>query len=188
MRIALDVDGVLADLLGAWLRVYQEETGRYIERSEVDSWEFWAKYGITRSEFMKYMIVAWSRWWEITPLEEDMAEDVDNLSRYGDVDIVTQRPAKTVSYVKKWLDKHGVKYRRFTWVPPRKSKSEYSYDVYIDDSPRLAEELQQQGRLMLLYNQPWNSEVRCSSVIKRVNSLDECADQLEKLVNGGSLV
>ncbi|HIQ29636.1 MAG TPA: hypothetical protein EYH45_03630, partial [Candidatus Caldiarchaeum subterraneum] len=47
MRIALDVDGVLADLITTLLTVYEEETGIKIRPEEVDSWDFWRRYNIS---------------------------------------------------------------------------------------------------------------------------------------------
>lgn len=179
MRIALDVDGVLANMIEPLLRLYEDETGVRITVEEVDDWDFWKKRGISKQKFIELMIRTWSRWWEIEPLEDDVSEDVDKLNRLGHVDIVTQRPAKTIGYVKEWLARNKIRYRKFTWVPPRTTKAKLSYDIYIDDSPKLAEELNKLGRPMLLYNQPWNRSFGETSIIRRVYSLDDCIRILE---------
>ena len=180
MRIALDVDGVLADLVGTLLQVYEEKTGIRVERDEVDSWEFWRRYGLSRQGFIQLLIKTWSRWREIKPTEDDLAEDVKLLNRLGHVDIVTQRPSKTIPYVKEWLRYHNVSYRNFTWVPPKSTKASLGYHVYIDDSPKLAEELVRLGKPMLLYDQPWNREVNEAKTLRRVYSLDDCVRLLEE--------
>jgi len=181
MRLALDVDGVLADLVGIWLKVYREETGRTIDRGEVKEWEFWSKYGVTRQQFAYIMTKCWSRWPEIEMIEPDAAEDVLALHQYGQVDIVTQRPAKTIGDVQRWLKHHGIRYRRLTWVPLNGNKASFGYDLYIDDSPRVVLEVAKRGKLALLYNQPWNSEVTETKSITRINSLDACVEYLERL-------
>ena len=179
MRIALDVDGVLANLIEPLLRLYENETGVRISVEEVDEWDFWRKHGLSKQGFIELLIRTWARWWEIEPIEDDVAEDVEKLNQLGQVDIVTQRPAKTVSYVKEWLSKHGIRYRKFTWVPPRTTKAKFGYDIYIDDSPKLAEELNKLGKPMLLYNQPWNRSFGETKVVRRVYSLDDCIEILE---------
>lgn len=178
MRIALDVDGVLADLAGMILRIYGEDTGVWLERDFVTEWEFWTKLGMSRREFVDLIVRAWSRWEEIKPLEDDLAEDTAILGKLGRVEILTQRPAVTIEPVKKWLRKHGISYHGFTWVPLKSSKSLYTYDVYIDDSPRLAEHLRRLRRRLLLYEQPWNTSVPASDNVVRVRSLDECIEYI----------
>jgi len=173
LRIAVDVDGVLADLAGMFLKVYREDTGVELGRSFIDEWEFWHKLSMTRQQFLQMLVKVWSRWEEIELLEEDAAEDVEQLATLGAVDILTQRPAETVENVKRWLKHHGIRYRAFTWVPLKSSKTLFHYDAYIDDSPRLAEQLVGRGRLLLLYDQPWNRNTPKAGNIVRVASLDE---------------
>lgn len=180
MKIALDVDGVLADLAGNIIKIYEEQTGVKISRDMITEWEFWIKLNMTRQQFMNLIVLAWERWNEMTPLEDDLSEDTEKLSLFGEVDILTQRPAETIEYVKAWLKHVGVRYRRFVWVPLRASKASFVYDVYIDDSPHLAEKLASTRRLMFLYDQPWNRKVPNSSNIVRVNCLDEVYEWLSK--------
>lgn len=185
MKIALDVDGVLADLAGNIIKIYEEQTGLKLTRDMITEWEFWLKLNMTRQQFMQLIILAWERWYEMAPLEDDLSEDTEKLSLFGQVDILTQRPAETIDYVKAWLKHVGVRYRRFVWVPLRASKASFAYDVYIDDSPRLAEKLAGTRRLLFLYDQPWNRIVPNSPNIIRVNSLDDVYQSLLKI--GGSV-
>jgi len=179
MRIALDVDGVLADLAGMILKIYGEETGIHLSRDFVTEWEFWTKLGLSRREFVDLIVKAWSRWDEIKPIEDDLEEDTRKLTRLGRVEILTQRPASTIGPVKQWLRERGISYHGFTWVPLKSSKTNFQYDFYIDDSPRLAEQLRKLGRRIFLYDQPWNRMVASSEYVIRVGSIDECLEYLE---------
>ncbi|MEM2114762.1 MAG: hypothetical protein QXS12_04845 [Candidatus Caldarchaeum sp.] len=179
MRIAVDVDGVLADLAGMIIKIYKEETGVEIPRESITEWEFWHRLSMTRQQFMGLIVKSWSRWREITPTEDDIAEDVMNLARHGVVDVLTQRPAETINPVKLWLKNHDVVYRSFTWVPLRSSKLNFVYDVYIDDSPRLADQFPLKNRILMVYDQPWNRNVQPRNNIVRVSSLDEAAKIIE---------
>lgn len=178
MKIALDVDGVLADLAGMVIKIYEEMTGIRIGREIITEWEFWIKLNLTRQDFMKLITRAWERWEEMKPIEDDLDEDSQKLMQLGHLDILTQRPAETIEYVKKWLKHHGVSYRNFVWVPLKASKASYYYDVYIDDSPRLAERIANTRRLVLLYDQSWNRKVVNAANIVRISSLDEGVDKL----------
>jgi len=181
VRIGLDVDGVLADLVGMIIKIYYEETGLKINRSFITEWEFWRKLSMTRQQFVDMIVKAWRRWPEMEATEDDLAEDVEALWRYGVVDILTQRPAETVNYVKNWLKHHRIRYNVFRWVPMKTSKANFTYDVYVDDSPRLAEKIRVTNRILLLYSQPWNTDVKDGGNIIRVKSLDEAVDRLESI-------
>ncbi|MEM0349498.1 MAG: hypothetical protein QXD24_04885 [Candidatus Caldarchaeum sp.] len=178
MKIALDVDGVLADLAGMIIKLYEEDTGRRLSRDMITEWEFWVKLSMTRQEFIELITRSWRRWTELMPIEDDVAEDVEKLNMVGEVDILTQRPAETIEYVKQWLKHHGINYRRFIWVPLKASKASFVYDVYIDDSPHLAEKLANTQRMVLLYDQNWNKKVKPAPNIKRIASLDEACQIL----------
>jgi len=101
LKIAVDVDGVLADLAGMllMLKVYREATGVDLGREFID--EFWRKVPMTEREFFKMVARAWSRWDVIGLLEDDAAEDVEQLAALGCVDIIIPRQAKTVENVKR---------------------------------------------------------------------------------------
>jgi len=101
LKIAVDVDGVLADLAGMLLKVYREATGVDLGREFIDEWEFWRKVPMTEREFFKMVARAWSRWDVIGLLEDDAAEDVEQLAALGCVDIIIPRQAKTVENVKR---------------------------------------------------------------------------------------
>jgi hypothetical protein len=73
LRIAVDVDGVLADLAGMFLKIYREDTGVELGREFIDEWEFWHKLSMTRQQFLRMLVRVWSRWEEIGLLEEDAA-------------------------------------------------------------------------------------------------------------------
>ena len=50
MRIALDVDGVLADVIQTWL-IYNNRIRKSITKNEITEWNFWEKFQIDRLDF-----------------------------------------------------------------------------------------------------------------------------------------
>lgn len=176
-RIALDVDGVLADLMPAWLE--RTNPGRLvpITVADMDRWDFWAKFGIRNSQFYEELDACWEDWESIMPTEPDLAGSVALLGNAGEVDIVTARSCRTIPFVKLWLDRQHIGYERYVSVPAGTMKAGLDdYDVFIDDSPTNAEEFLRRGRKVILYTQPWNVDVRQQSPnMTRVSTLAEAA-------------
>ncbi|MCL7387994.1 MAG: hypothetical protein LZ170_05375 [Thaumarchaeota archaeon] len=171
LKIALDLDGVLADSISVWLAIWNALKGSSLKLEDVKSWDFWKELGITSGEFHRIFYKTWKNWQLIPPTEPDLVSKVSMLEELGKVDIVTSRPKNTREYVLKWLERHGLGKKNILFV--KSNKSELDYDVYIDDSPVNAEEIASVGKYVALYDRPWNKCVKNTDRIKRVMNLEE---------------
>jgi len=90
MKIALDVDGVLADVIQSWLN-YSNSIRNKILKSDITDWDFWRKFQINRYDFYNELNSCWTNWDSIPPTEENLSSITKNLSKIGQVDIVTAR-------------------------------------------------------------------------------------------------
>ncbi len=181
MRIALDLDGVLANTMSMWVRLWRERTGREIRLEDFDEWSSWKYLGITEREFMEIMNEAWRRWRYLPPTEENISEKVSKLRTLGRVDIVTARPRETEEYAIRWLEHQGIEYDEYVWIRDGRSKLSLDYHVFIDDSPLMAEDAAHARKLVLLYDQPWNRSFRENYYVRRVRGLEEAYTILRRL-------
>jgi len=178
VRIALDLDGVLADTMQLWLKIWNRRTGQNLAYEELVEWDFWQRLEISEGEFMKLMNEAWRLWKMLPPTEPDIGEKVAKLKSLGRIDIVTARPRETEQYVLKWLEMHRIPYSEYVWIRSGKMKPKLDYDVFIDDSPLIADGCMLYRKRLLLYDQPWNREVPESHYVRRIKSLDEAYEIL----------
>jgi len=181
IRIALDLDGVLADTMRLWIKLWRQRTGQELSFEELVDWDFWRELGITEAEFMRIMNDAWRMWRRMPPTEEELSEKVSKLKTLGKVDIVTARPRETEEYVLRWLERHRIPFDDYIWIESSRAKLRLGYDVYIDDSPLVAEEGPVARRLILLYDRPWNRRVAENFYVRRVKGLS----QAYQLLKGG---
>ncbi len=184
LHIALDVDGVLADVMTAWLAL--TNPGRLVPlyTHDMSSWDFWSKHGIKKRDFYQQLNSCWDSWESIPPTESDLANTTQILSNLGDtVDIVTARSPSTNNNVKLWLKQQGVLYNKYVSVASGHMKSDLNYDVFIDDSPINAQAFLGKDKKIILYNQPWNTNVADSNVQKiiRIFSLKDAPSAMRKL-------
>jgi len=102
LKIALDVDGVLADVIESWL-IYSNKIRPSISKDDITNWDFWKKFKINRYDFYEELTLCWKNWNYIPPTEDGLSITTQNLSNFGQVDIVTAREPSTDSFVKNWL-------------------------------------------------------------------------------------
>ena len=181
-RIALDVDGVLADVMQAWLRMTNPGRLGPLSKSDMTGWDFWSRYGVKKRDFYAQLDACWNEWDSLPPTEPDLARATEGLSRIGAVDIVTARSPATNRHVRMWLKLHDVSYRRYVHVAAGHMKADLDYDVFIDDSPVNAEAFLRNGKRVILYTQPWNTTVAESPPrLVRVSSLRQAAEAAARM-------
>ena len=177
MKIALDVDGVLADVIQSWLN-YSNTIRDKILKHEITDWDFWKKHQINRYDFYAELSSCWKNWKEIPATENNLSLVTKNLSELGNVDIVTARERSTDSFVKNWLEYYDVSYDNYVSVIDGPMKADLDYDVFIDDSPLNALKIIQQNKKIILYSQPWNQNIT-DKHIYRVSNLFEAVDKIK---------
>jgi hypothetical protein len=177
MKIALDVDGVLADVIVSWLN-YSNSIRPEIAKHQITSWEFWNEFEIDRYDFYTELSSCWKNWMAIPTTEKNLSSITKSLTDIGQVDIVTARERSTDSFVKSWLDYHNIEYDNYVSVIDGPMKSDLDYDVFIDDSPLNAEQFLKNNKKVILYSQPWNQHFS-ENKIHRVSNLLEAIEKIK---------
>jgi len=179
MKIALDVDGVLADVIQSWLN-YNNSIRQEISRQEISDWDFWKKFKINRYDFYTELSSCWENWMSVPPTETNLSLTTKNLSKIGQVDIVTARERSTDSFVKNWLNHYDISYDNYVSVIDGPMKANLDYDVFIDDSPLNALKIIEQKKKIILYSQPWNQHI-LEDQIHRVSNLSEAIEEINSV-------
>jgi len=177
LNIALDVDGVLADVIESWL-IYSKKIRPSISKEDITNWDFWKKFKINRYDFYAELTSCWSNWNSIPPTENNLSLITQNLSNFGQVDIVTARELSTDSFVKNWLKLHNITYENYVSVIDGPMKADLDYDVFIDDSPINAIKFSKHKKKVFLYSQPWNQHISGQN-IQRISNLSEAITKLQ---------
>jgi len=180
LRIGLDVDGVLADVIQSWLS-YNNKIRETIYKSEIYEWDFWKKFKIDKFDFYKELSTCWASWQNIPTTENDISTATAELSKLGTVDIVTAREESTHNHVKNWLESKKIVYKNYVGVMEGLEKTKLDYDIFIDDSPINAKSMLDGGKSVILYTQPWNlgfGDLRA----KRIYKLKDAVSAIKTLI------
>ena len=182
LKIAVDLDGVLAETMVAWCKKANEEMGTRLTIEDLDTWASWKKAGVSKDEFYRMLDETWDTWEDIPPTEPEIAKKVARIRRFGDVDIVTGRSKRTVEAARNWLANQKIGFRRFVRVLGWRDKVFLNYDVYVDDAPELMPLISRGGVAWgILYDRPWNRDVASMARIVRAKSWNEIPPILKKI-------
>ena len=170
LKIAVDLDGVLAEAMIGWCELYNQRHGQSLSFEDIRAWNVWKIVKIQRDEFFRILDDAWLQWERIPATEEDVGEQVKLLCEFGTVDVVTGRSARTVASAKEWLNAHSVPCDRFVRTESTLAKIRLDYDVFVDDSPTLMQLIASKSMALgILYTRPWNRDARIPTVVRRVS-------------------
>ena len=183
IRIALDLDGVLADTMQTFCTLLNaRRPGLRLTPEVFNRWNAWEIANITKQDFLRMLDEAWFNWKDIPPMEKDLAAKVSNLARFGRVDIVTGRSEVTVPFAKEWLRSNSIPYERFVRTSSTKAKAELHYDVFIDDSDQLMMLLASKLFVFgFLYEQPWNRRAKNMPRIFKISKWDQIPPLIENI-------
>jgi uncharacterized HAD superfamily protein len=173
LHIALDVDGVLANFVDAFLPHVSEALGRPVSVEHI------TEYSIEKSLGMSPEL--WVGLWE--RLEDhmyDVAEPYAGISTglaalgtLGRLSIQTGRPDKAEAATRSWLAKHVP---QITEVSFRSTRPKFTFedavDYFIDDSLEVV--LAAGSGTPILLDRPWNRR-QAPAAVQRVKTLLEAA-------------
>ncbi len=162
MRLGIDLDGVVADFTGGWIRLYNEEYGTELRPEQIERWHGvldithfesksgfwrWARRGQGPSIF---------RYFDPYP---DALERLAELDRQHEVVIITTKPSWAVHDTYAWLAEHRVPTRE---VHITAQKWRVPCDIYLDDSPHHLHDLvrTRPAATVCRYVRAWNNPAR----------------------------
>jgi len=183
MRIALDVDGVLADVILPWIEKSNLRRSR-LTKEQITSWDFWRDRNIDRYDFYRELSDCWKDWKGIPPTEKNLSESTERLSEFGRVDVVTARERSTDGFVRQWLEFHDISFDSYVSVVDGTLKADLDYDLFIDDSPHNASALVEKNKPVLLYGQPWNAGLG-GPKLTRISSLGDAVEKISQISSSG---
>ena len=182
LRIAVDLDGVLAESMLVWCERANKEFGTRLKMKDIDSWSWWKRLPITKDDFYRILDESWNEWQAIPPTEPEIAEKVARIEKFGDLDIVTGRSRRTVEAAISWVDSQKIRYERFVRVLGWRDKILLDYDVYIDDAPDLMPLISRSPTAWgILYERPWNKNVGDMPKVLKAKSWRQAPALLKKI-------
>ncbi len=188
MKVAVDIDGVLLDIIIEYCKIFNKRYGTHYQKKDVTSWDFFKEWNIDEETAFKIFFEIYANTGNVPFIDPDAPDILKKLNKSHQVSIVSARlPEYQNEIVKKLRDHnilHKVHYKEVILLHhyPSDIKLRENYDIYIDDNPNLAESIKNlKGRTLLLYDQPWNQHFICENNVIRVYNWKDIALKFKEL-------
>lgn len=181
LKIAVDLDGVVWDIMGVFIDIYNSLFKKNVKWEDVDDWYYFPKeqfdivYPLTLPRIMEYPI-----------LDKNIPTHLYFLNKIHDVSILTkeQNPIGTLEAKLETLDIYkGREYNTLIKADLNYPKVNYVFDIFIDDYPGMGKEIQEfPKKVLLYYTQPWNKRTTYKGInnVLRVEGWDEIMSFIRK--------
>lgn len=186
MKIALDLDEVIADTLCTIIQFHNDTYGTRLTREQFTSYRFWEIWGGTREEAVDKVHAFHRTSYAHSVRPVAGAQDaVCALGKENDLYIVTSRANEFVGKTEQWLATHfpgafaEVHFANHYSKNDRTEKSKadicekLGVQMLVEDSVDFAIECAREGRDVFLLDRPWNQTDRLPSGVYRVSSWEE---------------
>jgi uncharacterized HAD superfamily protein len=183
--VAVDLDGVVVDLVSTMLPKLSELAGRAVTADDIHVFDIAQALGLSDA--------AMAELWQSLERERAYAcaRPVDGavsvLRGLGQdrVCFMTSRLESLRDQTVEWLEDHGLggyrlKMRRKADPPGRKPIEVGHFYALIEDNPTRLTSLSSRVELILLYDQPWNRTAPAAPNIVRVRGWTEIAELLNR--------
>jgi 5'(3')-deoxyribonucleotidase len=140
LRLGIDLDGVVADFNGGWMRRYNEEHGGSLDPQHVVGWD--GLHNLAGFESMD-AFWAWARAdgrsvFRDLPLMPGALDTLQGLAKHHRIVILTSRFDWAIPDTLAWLAEHHVPAREVHFLV---DKHQIPCDIYLDDAPHQLEAL-----------------------------------------------
>ncbi len=193
MRIGIDLDEVLCELLRGLVDYYNKINNSSLVFDDFFSYNFWEVWGgdVEGAKDIMFNFYKTDLFEKLKPISGAVSH-VKKLSKTHDLFIITARQEIVTVETKAWLDKHfGDLFKDIIIVNHlarsgmSRSKGdvcdELGVDVMIEDSFPYAVDCARNNRWVVLFNKPWNVKEDVPESVVRVDSWDECVKFIDSL-------
>ncbi len=178
--IAVDLDGVVVDLLSTMLPKLSELAGREITAEDISAFDIGEALGLTGAAMEEmWDWLEHERAYVRAPSVDGAIDGLQDLGRDA-VWLVTSRPESLRGQTIEWLTRHGLAgYRLEMGVPPEKLTEGSAFHALVEDNPAHLDAVASRIELVLLYDQPWNRAAPKRPNIIRVPGWAEIVELLK---------
>ena len=156
--IGIDVDGTIADVVNAWLRMAREKFAVNANKSDIIKYDFWELFDIPRERWFETFKELWNNPDNIGLESERIPEILHALHSRYNISIVTATVGEQAK-VRYWLQRNGIEYDNIIFMQNALEKGNADgISIYVDDYAGVASRIASSGRKVILLSQPWNAE------------------------------
>ena len=193
MKIGIDIDEVLADFMGSFLKYYNKTYNTELKRTDFKEYSLWSTLGGTKKESGDILDGFFrTKDFELVDVVEGAQGGIKTLSKDNDLIVITARPIETYNKTVDWLDKNfpnkfsSIEFSK-DWDEDKNSRwnkkdicLEKNIDVLFEDNLVYAKECSESEIDVKLFDCPWNQIDILPEKITRIYSWNDAIGSLTR--------
>lgn len=186
MKIAVDVDGVIFDLVDAFLNIFNHKFHTNYKRNDITQWEFYKDWKVSENQVYEIFYQIYEGKIPAPLIDKSIPVFLKRINNHHHVDILSARNSNFKSQLKAQLQNHniimGISYNDIILVneKPYDLKLKHRYEIYIDDNPNLVDPIKKmETKTLFLYDQPWNKDSICDLNVIRIENWGQIIEELK---------
>lgn len=170
--IGIDLDDTIVDYVNMWLKVFEKETGVKARLNDIKKWHISELFPnvLDDKKMIRLMVKTWKEEDKNMKLIDPEIPAVFRRLRKRFRLYITTATLASDSQIKEFLERNDIKYDKLVHVQHHVEKLLDEVDIYIDDSPKVAEEFVSHGKYVVVFARPWNSPIKQNGYVKRVSN------------------
>ena len=181
LKIGIDIDGVIVDLVTAMLPLLSEACGRSVCHSDIYCFDIGKALNIEKQMQDIWTEVYSSNMLRAAPPIKGAIVGLNELREHV-IWLVTQRPKSTQKDTERWLRDKKIKYDNLEFVyGVAKHSVGKDFDVFLEDNLEQACAIAVAGINALLLDQPWNQSPILPQKCRRVQDWDAIVTHIKTL-------
>ena len=182
LKIGIDIDGVIADLVSAMLPTLSEISGYSVTHADITEYDIGKALKIEGQMACVWKAVYDDAFLINVPAIKGALDGLNRISNHTII-LITGRPMETQIATEQWLKNKLIKYDRLIFSQQGKHIYCDDIDMFIEDQYEEAYNMVAAGIPTILFNQPWNQRLVDSSNIQRVRDWVETTEYIQLLGN-----
>lgn len=173
MHIGVDLDNTVLDATESHLKYFNLASGLSFTPDDVNDFYLYRLYGWDKTERDSiYNQFGRDIHWNSVPFPMAI-ETLKELFKHHKISIITSRPLFFRDVTVDWLIHHKINYHNIVFTENKLQECiESSVDVLIDGGPHYAEQFALENRPVILFEQPYNKNVRHDLIYRASNWLE----------------
>ncbi len=159
MRVGVDIDGVLNDILSICVEGLNDYLEVTLTTEDMTDYNFAKSYQVPQEKVVEFFIREETNILRNAAPQQNAAETLFEMNKQHQIILVTARPENQRKVTEEWLKKHEIDYDKLIMVgssDKRKACLKERIDVLIEDSLENALMVNGQGIPVILMNAPHN--------------------------------
>mgnify|MGYP000159184464 CR=1 FL=1 len=195
MKIAIDIDEVLAEQLESVIEFYKQETGIFISKDKFLSYKWWEVWDISKEEAISVdERFKESDMFDNLKVVEGSINIMKKLSKNNNLIIITARPSFFENKTLSWLNRNygdifdNIYHSSDFHIENNNQKSKVDFckdlgvKVIIEDNLEYSLNCAEKGFDVILLDKPWNKGVEHENIVRCFN-WSEILREIKRLDN-----